>query len=133
MVQTTAPGLFTIAPGRAAVLNQDGTVNGPGNPAPVGSIVSAYLTGQGMVAPQIATGSPAPFDPLSRAVASVTALVGSQSADVTFAGLSPGWVGLFQVNLRVPEAPNGDVSLSIAVGGAVSNVAAISVSDPPFK
>jgi uncharacterized protein (TIGR03437 family) len=133
MVQTTAPGLFTIAPGRAAVLNQDGTVNGPGNPAPVGSIVSAYLTGQGMVAPQIGTGSPAPFDPLSRAVANVTALVGSQSADVTFAGLSPGWVGLFQVNLRVPQIPSGDVSLSIAVGGVVSNVAAISVSDPPFK
>ena len=80
-----------------------------------------------MVAPQIATGAPAPFDPLSQVSASVTAMVGSQTANVTFAGMSPGWVGLFQVNFRVPQLRSGDASLSITVGGAASNAASISV------
>ena len=119
-VQARAPGLFTVGPGRAAVRNQDGSVNSTSNPAAVGTIVSAYLTGQGAVQPAVQTGSVAPGKPFAQ-VDNVTATVGGQPAEVKFAGLSPGSVGLFQVNLRVPNVAAGDEPLVITVAGNPSN------------
>ena len=48
------PGVFN------AVLNQDFTFNGSGNPEAPGRFVSLFVTGQGLVQPEIATGAPAP-------------------------------------------------------------------------
>jgi sugar lactone lactonase YvrE len=48
-VASVAPGIFTTASGsgQAAADNQDGSLNSATNPAPRGSIVSFYATGQG--------------------------------------------------------------------------------------
>ena len=80
-----------------------------------------YLTGQGAVEPPVATAAPAPTSPLARATYPVTATVGGQPADVIFAGLSPGSVGLFQVNLRLPLLDPGSYPVAIAVNGITSN------------
>ena len=56
LVSAAAPGVFTAnqsGSGQAAVLNQDFTVNSSSNPAPAGSIVSIYGTGQGQVSPAV--------------------------------------------------------------------------------
>jgi len=47
----------------------------------------------------------------------------------TFAGLAPGFVGLFQVNAQIPAgAPSGNaVTLAISVGGAISNQVTIAI------
>jgi uncharacterized protein (TIGR03437 family) len=126
-VAPAAPGLFLLSPGQAAVTNENGTVNGPDQPAAVGTIISAYLTGQGAVDPPIATGAPAPLDTFSRPTNSVSAFIAGQPADVTFAGLAPTLVGVFQVNLRVPQVAAGQQSLSISVGGVSSNASQIFV------
>ena len=59
----------------------------------------------------------------------VTALIGGMSAPVSFAGLAPGFVALYQVNALVPaNAPTGSaVSLTIGVGGVTSNSVTIAV------
>ena len=46
-----------------------------------------------------------------------------------FAGLAPGFVGLYQINFRVPEAvPAGmEAPLMVTVAGVQSNVAKLSV------
>jgi uncharacterized protein (TIGR03437 family) len=126
-VQPSAPGLFTIDAGRAAVVNQDGTVNSLANPAPSGTIVSAYLTGLGAVDNPVATGAPAASDPLSRVTSDVGATVGGLPATVTFAGLAPGFAGLYQVNLTVPQLPPGDYPLQISAAGVASNSANLAV------
>jgi len=62
-----SPGLFTLnqsGTGQAAVVNQDGTINGPNNPAPAGSTIVLYGTGQGQVSPAVADGTAAPSAPL---------------------------------------------------------------------
>lgn len=53
----------------------------------------------------------------------VSILLNGASVPAAFAGLAPGFVGLFQVNVRIPgNAPSGDaVTLAIGVGGATSN------------
>ncbi len=47
---------------------------------------------------------------------------------VPFAGLSPGFVGLYQVNIQIPDLPAGTYPVKITAGSAVSNAPTISVT-----
>jgi uncharacterized protein (TIGR03437 family) len=127
-IQPASPGIFVDGSGRAAATNQDGTQNSPGNPAQIGSFVSIYLTGQGLVNPQAVTGAPAPLDQLLNTVAQTTATIGGVPASVSFSGLAPGFVGLCQVNLQIPDLPAGDQQVILTIGGAASNPATITVT-----
>ncbi|HLK64693.1 MAG TPA: hypothetical protein VKU19_14710 [Bryobacteraceae bacterium] len=124
-LSSAAPGIFQIGPGRVAAVNPDGSINGTDHPAPAGSLVVVFATGLGPVSPAVATGAPA--GPLSVVVAKVTATIGGQSAAIAFAGLAPGYAGLYQVNMTVPQLSPGDYPLQIAVGGAASNSVTVSV------
>lgn len=126
-VQASAPGLFTQSEGGAAVINQDGSINSQAQPAPAGSVVAAYCTGLGAVSPSVAAGTPAPNNQLSTVTAAVTATIGNTPANVEFAGLAPGFAGLYQVNIQAPQLPPGQYALQISAGGGVSNSATISV------
>jgi uncharacterized protein (TIGR03437 family) len=44
-----------------------------------------------------------------------------------FAGMTPGLVGVFQVNLRIPALVPGDYPLAFGVGDAIGNTALITV------
>ena len=51
-MNVASPALFTVNQqgfGQIAAVNQDGTINSPANPAPIGSVISLYGTGQGLV------------------------------------------------------------------------------------
>jgi len=126
-VQAVSPGLFILAPNRAAALNQDYSVNTPSQPARSGSVLMAYLTGLGATDNPPGTGIAAAANPLSRVTASVTATVGGQPASVQFAGLAPGYAGLYQVNLVVPQLAPGDYPLQVTAGGVQSNAGMVSV------
>jgi len=125
-IQAGAPGIFLVN-GNAAVINQNGIVNSQNQPAAAGSVIAAYVTGLGAVNPPAATGDAAPGSPLSRATGNVTATIGSVSASVQFAGLAPGFAGLYQVNILVPQMAAGQYPLQISVGGTVSNSAMVSI------
>lgn len=126
-LQRTAPGLFLLGNGRAAVLNQDYSVNSTSQPAVVGSVIAAYLTGLGAVNPPVATGAAAPLNALSTTAAVVTATIGGKDAAVKFSGLAPGFIGLYQVNILVPALAPGDYPLQVSADGVAGNAAAISV------
>jgi uncharacterized protein (TIGR03437 family) len=126
-VKAAAPGLFSYGNNRALAQNQDYSLNGPSNPAAPGSALVAYLTGQGALDNPIATAFAAPSFPLSRPLLAVIASIGSQLANVTFAGLTPGLVGVFQVNLTVPSLPAGDYNLVVSVGGISSNAGLVAI------
>jgi uncharacterized protein (TIGR03437 family) len=55
--------------------------------------------------------------------------VGGIDAQVTFSGLAPGFLGLYQVNFIVPEgAPTGSaVPVLVSVDGAESNTVTIAI------
>ncbi len=78
--------------------------NAPENPlAPEadGSYVATLVAaGLGPVSNQPGTGEPARVSPLSEMVSRPRVNIGENEADVTYAGLAPGQVGLYQVNLR---------------------------------
>ena len=131
-VAEAAPGIFPLdasiaGPGRAVAQNQDFSLNVPGSGAAPGSAIVVYVTGLGAVDNPVPTGQPTPNSPLSRALATVTATIGGVEAQVAFAGLSPGFVGLNQVNIIVPELPPGDYPVKIAAAGIESNEALVTV------
>lgn len=127
-ISATGPGILMNGSFGVAV-NEDNSINDDNHPAPVGSVVTLYMTGQGALDNPIPTGAPAPSSPLSRPVAPVSLIVtgsnGSQAnADILFAGMTPGAVGLFQVNFKVPSLPpSANYQISVKVGSMYSNQA----------
>jgi uncharacterized protein (TIGR03437 family) len=120
-------GLFVLSGDRAAVLNQDFTVNTPAQPAQAGSVILAFLTGVGSVEPAVPSGTAAPSAPLSNATLSASARLGGVDARVLSLVLVPGFVGLAQANIEVPALPSGEHQLTIEMGGQVSNGGLVSV------
>lgn len=126
-VGNAGPGLFLLSQGAAAVVNQDGQINSQSQAAAAGTIIAAYLTGLGAVNPSVKTGVAASPNPLSWATGAVTAMVGNSTATVQFAGLAPGFAGLYQVNILVPPLAAGQYTLRISVNGLSSNAGTISI------
>lgn len=120
------PGIFRLHPGastQAAALNQDGSVNGPSNPARPGSVVSIYGTGFGPTGPPCTTGGLNAPGPVNLALAGV--VVGN-GAVVQYAGGAPTLLcGVVQLNLVIPlQAPPGPFLLPIRAlmdGGSVTS------------
>lgn len=122
-VAASAPGIFTILAGRGAAvaINQDGKLNSPDDPAPRGSIVTLYATGEGLTDPAGADGRPAAA-PFPKPTLAVGLSVGGYPAEILFAGEAPGFAGLMQINARLPGgfAPTGDVPVILTIGAAAS-------------
>lgn len=128
-VAAVAPGIFGVGPYQGAGYNMDGSINTPNNPAPAGSLVTVYLTGQGRVQPMVATGASGPSDPPAQSVYPISARVGGRPATVVSAALSPGSVGLFQATVAIPSLlGSATYALDVSVNGAFSNTRFISVS-----
>jgi len=126
-ITATAPGILMFGAGRAVAQNPDASVNTAENPIAAGAVIVVYLSGQGLLDNPVATGAGATSSPLSRPMAEVSATIGGREASVLFLGMSPGFVGLAQANLVVPELPPGDYDVVITIGLAVSNAAKITV------
>jgi len=132
-VLDTGPAIFTLngrGQGHAVAVNPNGSVNDTNNPVPAGEVVRVFGTGFGAVEPPIASGALAPADTLHRVVENVEASIGGVSAEVSFAGLAPNFVALYQIDLTVPsDAPTGDiVPLGMSVGDrGLENLVWISV------
>jgi uncharacterized protein (TIGR03437 family) len=122
------PGAPTLVPIAAnaprlypGIVNQDGTLNSPGNPAAAGSVIVLFATGQGVTNPAAITGAAA-APPYSPPAASVRVTIGGQDATVLFAGLAPLTAGLMQINARLPAGvgPNAAITVNLMVGGVAS-------------
>ncbi|MCU0246590.1 MAG: hypothetical protein MUC42_08445, partial [Bryobacter sp.] len=114
-----APGLFLVggASTQCAALNQDGSLNGAGNPAAVGSIVVLYATGEGLTDPMATEGRPA-APPLAKPTLPVRVELNGIATQILYAGAAPGFAGLMQINIRVPATGvrTGNVPVTLKVG-----------------
>jgi len=93
-----------------------------------GEFLEIYATGLGPVSRLQSDGSPkSPTTPAVSRTPTVT--IGGVPAAVSFSGLTPGTVGLFQINVQVPDGvPSGSaVPVSIAVYGVTSNTVTVAV------
>ncbi len=122
-VAASAPAIFTVSAGTglAEAVNQDGTLNSTVDPAPRGSVVSLYATGEGVTQPAGTDGVPASGS-ATQPILPVTVTIGGPLADILYAGEAAGFVGLLLVNARVPAnlTATGLVPVVLNVGTAAS-------------
>jgi uncharacterized protein (TIGR03437 family) len=121
-VAGTSPGIFTLngsGAGQGAIVNQDGSINGPGHPAPRGSVVSIFGTGEGQTAQPGVDGSFVATSDLRHPLLPVTVSIGGQSAEVLYAGSAGNQIsGLFQVKVLVPASLMPGDSLPVMIDGS---------------
>ena len=125
-ITAAIPGIFTsnsTGIGQVAALNQNNTINSSSVPAPEGTIVSLYVTGEGLTSPAGVDGK-ITTKPFPTPVMGVTVMMKGQNVTVTYAGEAPGLVaGVMQVNALIPpnllSAPTTlpvDVPVVVTVG-----------------
>jgi uncharacterized protein (TIGR03437 family) len=126
-MNTVSPAIFVGASAgvgvkQAAVVNQNGTVNDATHPAKRGEYIAIYATGQGMVSSPPADGD-VPRNGLVSAQGNLRVVIGTDYTDqiplqgseqrsipgvdnnfIQFSGLSPAYPGMWQVNVRIPQA-----------------------------
>jgi uncharacterized protein (TIGR03437 family) len=100
------------------------------NPAKPGEYLVMYLVGMGATDPAVASGTQTPASPLAKVTNQPTVTVGSQAATVAFAGLTPGFVGLYQINFQVPASvASGVVEVDVTQNGVSANPTLLPVAD----
>jgi uncharacterized protein (TIGR03437 family) len=94
-----------------------------------GAYISIYCTGLGAVTNQPATGAASPTSPLALTVVQPSVTVGGVAAVVSYSGLAPTLVGLYQVNAVIGSgASTGNaVPVVITIGNVTSNTVTIAV------
>jgi uncharacterized protein (TIGR03437 family) len=124
-----SPGIFiTGTAGNnpvGAVLNQNSSANTEANPARRGEVIQIFGTGPGALSATIADGAAAPGDPVvTTTTQPVAGVIGGVETAADFSGMAPGFVGLWQVNVKVPDRSfiSGQVQLFVKIGGLPTNV-----------
>jgi uncharacterized protein (TIGR03437 family) len=98
------PGIFTDSIGPAILDDQFRRVTAP-NPARVGKIIQIFGGGLGDTLPAVNSGDALAVG--SDAIYPVSVEIGGVEAPVQYDGLAPGYVGLYQINVSVPNVPAG--------------------------
>jgi uncharacterized protein (TIGR03437 family) len=123
MLAPAAPGLFQLDPHNAIATEADGTVVTPVSPAQPGDIVILYATGLGEVTPPAIYGQlPTAAAPLI-AGADLSILLDGVAVDsqaIAYAGVAPGFAGLYQINLTLPASTGSNPEIRLQIDGASS-------------
>jgi uncharacterized protein (TIGR03437 family) len=116
------PGLFSLI-----LHSADYSLVTSESPAVDGEVVLIYATGLGPVSNTPVDGTPAPDAPLAVTKNPPTVAIDGQAASVLWSGLAPGFVGLYQINVRVPMGLHGNNSVGVTLDDAPSNTLTLAI------
>ena len=128
-VLTIQPGVYTSDGTQAiAVHNADYTLATAARPLERDEYAFLYVSGLGAVANAPADGAGGPVLPPATAMADVRLTLGGAPCEVQFAGLAPGFAGVYQVNFRVPVgAGSGAQDIVVSANGVASPAVRVNV------
>ena len=128
----TAPGVNAGDGGLVSATHLDGSAVTEAAPAAPGETLAMLAAGLGMTDTPVADGAPSPATPLANAVSVPTLTIDGNPAAISFAGLQPGTVGIYQINFTVPPgAKNGDLTLILSQDGQPGNSTVLPVKAKP--
>jgi len=123
------PGIFSLGSKQiqALAINGNGSLAAPEGsipgfrtePAKIGSTIVVLATGLGSVNPTLENGRNS-LDGLRRTTSTPTVLIGGAQARIVFAGMSPEFVGVNQINVEVPDIMPGNVPIQVQLGGVTT-------------
>jgi uncharacterized protein (TIGR03437 family) len=122
------PAIFTYGDHLAIAQDQNYQLVTAGNPAQPGQYIVVYANGLGAVDNPPPSGEATPAQPLASTLVTPTVTIGGVAAHVLFSGLTPGSIGLYQIDVVVPaNAPAGVQPVVIAQNGVSSQPANLPV------
>jgi uncharacterized protein (TIGR03437 family) len=120
-IAATQPAIFTkdqSGQGQGAIVDPNFRLVEPGNEARPGNVIVIYCSGLGATDPPVASGAAAPASPLAAVTNPVTLTIGGAPSQVLFAGLAPGFAGLYQVNAIVPAGVPAGAAVPVILTSA---------------
>jgi len=126
--RAAGPRLFTysqLGTGSAVLARANNELVTATTPVRPGEVMQLYLNSAGPVTPALTAGAISgdgrELGPLRRMATLPEVTLNGRKAEVSFAGMSPGSVGLYQINFRAPyEELEGDLALKVKVGAEES-------------
>jgi uncharacterized protein (TIGR03437 family) len=118
-VAASAPGIASLAQnglGAGAITHADGSLVSASSPASRGETVVIYLTGLGAVSPSVADGRGPTGLTRSNSVQAI--YFGAAAVDpsaILFQGLTPGYAGLYQINVTIPLSVDSSAAVPLAI------------------
>lgn len=135
-IASAVPRFLLLSGGPYAIMTTpSGSLTGiPGSPVKNGDTVVIYTIGMGQTSPQVPSGTASPGNPPATTAktqvcfGTVTLFGNPQCTDAAFAGLTPGLVGLYQINVTIPNTvASGNQPVYFTVGGVLSNIVQLAV------
>lgn len=133
IIAVAAPGLFTSnanGVGQAVALNADYSRNADfehtsgARPELAGGVVVLFATGIGATNPPVADGQAAPASPVAVDAGIPSVTIGGVNAPVLFSGLTPGLVGVWQLNVQIPDSLPTNAATGVRVNKGRNSLAA---------
>jgi len=122
-LRAASPGLFQMDPETAVSSHLDYSLVDETNPARPDEWIILWATGLGEVTPPAISGAIPMQAAKLQQIDSFRALVAGAAVEgwrVGYAGLAPGWGGLYQVNVRLPAATRPKPEIRLAAGPELS-------------
>ena len=85
------------------------------NPVHKDDTLTIYLSGMGNTSPAIPAGTPGPSDPLPSVLIAPIVTLGGVQLPVSFAGLTPGEIGVYQINVTVNRRINSGLQVPLVI------------------
>jgi uncharacterized protein (TIGR03437 family) len=122
-IQSQEPRFILLNGGPYAIMTEpDGTLTGiPSNPVKIGDTIVIYAVGLGPTTVPVPSGTASPVSPLARVPGTTKVCFGTETpffqapcATAAFSGLTPYYVGLYQVNVTIPSGiTTGDSTMTL--------------------
>lgn len=119
----TAPGFFQWNGNFAVAEHADGSLISDTSPAVAGEIVVLYAAGLGRTVPDVPSGhivSAATSILYASQMQVLLNAVPCPASSVYYAGLTPGYAGLYQINLKLPDALPPNPAIQVIIGAQAS-------------
>jgi uncharacterized protein (TIGR03437 family) len=123
----TAPGFFEWNGNAPVAVHLDGRLVSKDAPARAGEVIILYAAGLGRTSPDTTSGRIASFAAPIAAAAQLQILLNGKAVpagSVTYAGLAPGFAGLYQINMLVPAGlpPNPEIRMVLGAQTSPASV-----------
>ncbi|MGI8745554.1 MAG: hypothetical protein ACR2NN_23875 [Bryobacteraceae bacterium] len=117
-IVATTPALFQLDQQNAIATRADGSVVTPDNPARSGEYVVLYATGLGQTTPPVGVGEVPAGAAQIKQLSDLKVSLGGVAVDarqIVYAGVSPGFGGLYQINLKLPDSLNENPEIRVGL------------------
>ncbi len=128
---TGAGQAAAIIAGTASVAAPEGAFP-DSRPARPGEFLTLYGTGLGPVSNTPPNGAPALAFPLSLTLTRPVVRIQGEPVLVAYSGLAPGYVGLYQINVQIPDSAQAEpfAGIEVEIGGVISRPLTVAIGAP---